>query len=154
MSLSYNQHNTAERKGQILKEIICLYLNQTLDINLSLFEIRVTQPEVEPKAAANQYILLMGHVLKPSLYLSTARFRNAILAPPGMMYVGEPVTSKAILNNRGMVQTYFRWGNPFGCHSRKIKVSISPNYGEISSGHKISLKIIITPLDEVSNFLT
>lgn len=97
----------------------------------------------------NDYILIVGEVKTPALSLTSSRFNNAILAPAGRMFVGKKVVTKIVLKNMGNVSTFFTWGRPFGCHSRKIQVDISPNEGTIELMKKLEFVVTLDPLDEV-----
>lgn len=95
--------------------------------------------------------MITADIKSPALSVTAPRFENAILAPPGMMYVGEIIKKTVSLKNLKKICTEFRWGHPFGCHCRKLKINIKPNEGCIKGLEKMEIQIEITPLEEVIN---
>lgn len=97
----------------------------------------------------SRYMIVVGDVQTPKLTIQGPRFENAILAPSRTMYVGQMITQTIILRNMKSVVTNFIWGNPFGCHCKKLRINMCPKFCVVGGMRKIAVQVNITPLEEV-----
>ncbi|KAL0268519.1 UNVERIFIED_CONTAM: hypothetical protein PYX00_010433 [Menopon gallinae] len=149
--LDEDQQNNMKHQKGVLEAGECAVETYKLDARKPGLQTYLLKFEPTKSAYAkprSKYMFVVGDVQTPKLTIQAPRFENAILAPSRTMYVGQMINQTIILKNMKSVATTFIWGNPFGCHCRKLRINMCPKFCVVGGMRKLAVEVNIMPLEE------
>ncbi|XP_069683612.1 deleted in lung and esophageal cancer protein 1-like isoform X2 [Periplaneta americana] len=95
----------------------------------------------------DEYISVLANIIQPEVGIAAPPFHTAVLIPPGILYVGVPVTCTVSLRNYTSQNTSFKWGFPIGSDTDRLHVVVNPKCGEVRAESSLKVKVTVIPQD-------